>query len=387
MSKFLKKFWNISQIDDDNVDLMIYDEIATKTSTNLWTGEKGTEVTPTAFRDELSAVTANNICVRINSNGGDVFAAESIATVIKDERAKGKKITCKIDGICASAAVQIAMACESIAIPSSAYMMIHDPLTFLFGYYQATDLKKLQHTLNKIKAGIVNAYVEKTGIDKQKIEQLMTNETWFTGDEAVEKGFADELLFADVDVEPKEGEGESDDDEFIVNGVTYKFAAFTNVPEELKNKAFNVKNILKNNSISNKKGVKEMEFKNATELALAFPDFVNELQETARNEGAKAERARLQAIDELGNTVDGEFLNAAKYETFDTAEAVAYKAMKEGKFVNKTVINALAADAQGANAVTGTANGGVQTEGDKKNAEMKAELDAIDNIASTMFKR
>ena len=378
-----KKFWNISLIDENNADVLIYDEIAMKPSKDWWTGAEGTEVTPTAFRDDLTGIMANNICVRINSGGGDVFAAESIATAIKDERAKGKNITCKIDGICASAAVQIAMACDKIMIPSSAYMMIHDPLTFMFGYYQVADMKKCISTLDKIKSGIINAYVEKTGIDKEKIAKLMTAETWFTGDEAVEKGFADELLHENISTETVE----DSEDEFFVNGVSYKFAAFTNVPAELKNKAFNVvKNISKNNPI--KKGDnKEMEIKNAKDLMQAYPDFVNEIILNAKNEGAKAERERLQAIDELSETVDGEFLNTAKYETTDSAETVAYKAMKEGKFVNKTVINALADDAKNANSVPGTANDGFKNEADTKKAELDAELDMIDKVADDLFKK
>lgn len=380
MADNFKKFWNISVIDALNAEVLIYDEIAMKKSVDWWTDREGTEVTPTAFRDELTAINAPNICIRINSGGGDVFAAENIATVIKDERAKGKKITCKIDGICASAAVQIAMACESIAIPSSAYMMIHDPLTLLIGYYQVADLNKIVTTLDKIKSGIVNAYADKTGIDKKEIAELMTAETWFTGDEAVEKGFADEVLFEEIETETIE----DNNDEFFVNGVGYKFAAFTNVPDEIKNKAFNVKNISKNNQKPEVKGDNEMEFKNAAELMAAFPDFVNEITENAKEEATKAERERMQAIDELAGKVDGEMLNKAKYETFENAETVAYNAMKDGKFVNTTVLNALAEDAEGANGVTGTANDGFIEENEAEK-EMKAEFDAIDKIASKKF--
>lgn len=378
MEKKFKKFWNIALIDDMNAEVTIYDEIAMKTSVDFWTGKEGTEVTPTAFRDDLINIIANNICVRINSCGGDVFAAESIANAIKDEREKGKKITCKIDGICASAAVQIAMACEKVSIPSSAYMMIHDPLSFLYGYYQVADLKKCINTLDKIKSGIVNAYATKTGIDKKEIEKLMTAETWFTGDEAVEKGFADELLFDEVEKEIDE------DDEMIVNGVKFNFAAFTNVPENIK-KAFNVQNISKNNTTTKKKGEKEeMEIKNVAELKAAFPEFANEIMETAKAEGVKAERERMQAIDELAGKVDGELLNKAKYETFDNAANVALNAMKEGKFVNTTVLGAISDDAQDVNKVAGSANAGVQDNG---NEELNAEFAAIDKAAEKRFKK
>lgn len=380
MEDNFKKFWNISVIDALNAEVLIYDEIAMKKSFDWWTDREGTEITPTAFRDELTAINAPNICIRINSGGGDVFAAENIATVIKDERAKGKKITCKIDGICASAAVQIAMACESIAIPSSAYMMIHDPLTLLIGYYQAADLTKCINTLDKIKSGIINAYADKTGIDKKEIAKLMTAETWFTGDEAVEKGFADEVLFEEIETETIE----NNNDEFFINGVGYKFAAFTNIPDELKNKAFNVKNISKNNQNPKVKGDNEMEFKNAAELMAAFPDFINEITNNAKDEATKAERERMQAIDELAGKVDGEMLNKAKYETFENAETVAYNAMKEGKFVNTTVLNALADDADSANGVSGSANDGFVEENETEK-EMKAEFDAIDKIALKKF--
>ena len=175
---------------------------------------------------------------------------------------------------------------------------------------------------------------------------------------------------------------EDSDDEFFVNGVSYKFAAFANVPEALKNKAFNVKNI-STNKTEKKEGAEEMEFKNAAELKAAFPAFVDELTESAKNEGAQAERARLQAIDELSGTVDSEMLNAAKYETFENAETVAYKAMKEGKFVNSTVINALADDAVGANAVTGTVNDGTVV--DDAEAEKKEAFSIIDKVAGNRF--
>ena len=378
MANKIHKFWNISQIDDFNAEVLIYDDIASKQSVDWW-GEHGTEVTPTAFREELQKVTATNISVRINSGGGDVFAAESIATIIKEEREKGKTVTCKIDGICASAAVQIAMACESIAIPKSAYMMIHDPLTFLFGYYQAENLEKTINTLNKIKSGIVNAYIEKTGIEREEIENLMTAETWFTGDEAVEKGFADEILFG----EEEEEEVTDSIGNLFKNGLTNRFAAFINVPEALKNTALNVINI---SNTEKTKGAKGMEIKNSADLMAMFPEFVNELTENARTEAVREERERIQAIDELSGTVDAQMLNDAKYVNFSNAADVALDAMKNGKFVNTTVLNNIATDAKAVNDISGGANGGVTPENTKEN-ELKAECDVIDKIAAETFKK
>ena len=101
----LYKFWNFNTLDDnsDTTELMLYSDIADKQEFDWWTGEKSSAVTPKAFREEMNAIESNNICVRINSNGGSVFAASAIATMLREAQENGKTVTCKIDGICASA--------------------------------------------------------------------------------------------------------------------------------------------------------------------------------------------------------------------------------------------------------------------------------------------
>lgn len=49
------------------------------------------------------------------------------------------------------------------------------------------------NALETVDASIVEVYKDKTGLDENEIEQLMTAETWFTSKDAVEKGFADKL--------------------------------------------------------------------------------------------------------------------------------------------------------------------------------------------------
>ena len=72
-------------------------------------------MTPAWFNQELAALgDVAEIIVRINSGGGDVFAANAIYTRLRDMDAN---ITVKIDGWAASAAPIIAMACDTIKIP------------------------------------------------------------------------------------------------------------------------------------------------------------------------------------------------------------------------------------------------------------------------------
>ena len=74
-----KHFWNFQPASGDNPpELILYGDIASET----WWGD---EVTPRQFTEELDALGAvPEIVVRINSGGGDVFAANAIYTRLKD---------------------------------------------------------------------------------------------------------------------------------------------------------------------------------------------------------------------------------------------------------------------------------------------------------------
>ena len=100
------KFWNfVPAVPQENkpAELILYGEIAAES----WWGD---EVTPRQFGEELAALgDVAEIVVRINSPGGDVFAAGAIYTRLKDNAAT---ITVKIDGWAASAATIIAARSE-----------------------------------------------------------------------------------------------------------------------------------------------------------------------------------------------------------------------------------------------------------------------------------
>ena len=127
-----KHFWNFQPASGENPpELILYGDIASET----WWGD---EVTPRQFTEELDALGAvPEIVVRINSGGGDVFAANAIYTRLKDNAAK---ITVKIDGWAASAATIIAMAGDSIEIPGNGVFMVHDPALGLLGYIPCEEL-------------------------------------------------------------------------------------------------------------------------------------------------------------------------------------------------------------------------------------------------------
>ena len=190
----MKKFWNFIRNDAGERVLRLEGPIDQE---SFW----GEEVTPRMFRDELEAE-EGDVTVWINSPGGNVFAAAEIYTMLCDHKGK---ITVKIDAIAASAASVIAMAGDRVLMSPVAMLMIHSPMTIAMG--NAKDMEKAISTLNEVQESIINAYQKKTGLSRNKIRQLMENETWMNARKAVELGFADEILFADGKAETDETEG------------------------------------------------------------------------------------------------------------------------------------------------------------------------------------
>lgn len=133
-----------------------------------------------------------SVIVNVASGGGDVFAASEIYSMLKGYSGD---VTVNIQGLAASAASVIAMAGDHVNISPTAHIMIHKASTYLTG--NADDLSKESNTLDKIDQSIANAYVAKTGMAQNDLIKLMSDETWLTAQEAVDKGFADEIMFSD----------------------------------------------------------------------------------------------------------------------------------------------------------------------------------------------
>ena len=150
----------------------------------------GNGVTAKKFREQLQALgELDEITIRVNSPGGEVFDGFAIYNELRANKAR--KIV-HIDGLAASIASVIAMAGDEIVMGLGAMMMIHDPWTIALG--NSTQMRQQADVLDKVKVGLVDAYAGFNGAkDRSEIESLMTAETWFTAEEAVEAGFATRL--------------------------------------------------------------------------------------------------------------------------------------------------------------------------------------------------
>lgn len=456
---------------EEEAELLLYGEIASEQP--WWEG--GDLVTPRQFYEDLKALgTKSNITVRINSAGGDVFAAQAIYTQLKTNTAK---ITVIVDGLAASAASIVAMAGDIVKMPANAMMMIHNPTLGLMGYYTADEMEMLAERLEAVKESIINAYIAKTGLDRKTLSKMMDEETWMTGRDAVERGFADEVLFQDVQMamnggllvvnsishdlskfksrppvpvikngvvpndvsrkkapedEPWEAPTLSDftdkswddltdaekrriaghyawaaamppekfgdlklphhrpsDGAVVWRGVAAAMAALlgsrggVDIPREDRRKVYNHladhydqfdrEPPAFEDSLRGQKRKEEdkLQIRTVEELKQSFPDLVAQLEAAAREEGAKAERDRIRAIDEIGRVLPADLVNKAKYEQPMSAEQLALEALKADAARGREYLNDLKNDFTESNA--GKVAGQPQKEGQINVAQLIAE--------------
>lgn len=131
-----------------------------------------------------------DIVIEANSNGGFVTAGSEIYTALRNYKGK---VTVEVTGMVASAASFAIMGADKVIMSPTAQMMIHKAL-FNEVSGNSDDLQKAISALNSSDEAIVSAYVAKTGLSEDELMELMRNETYMSAREAVNKGFADEIM-------------------------------------------------------------------------------------------------------------------------------------------------------------------------------------------------
>lgn len=168
----------VSNGDDGSLTLQIYDAI------DDWYGVSAEMVTRA-----LAGFDGDTIHVRLNSPGGDVFEARAIMVALVEHSAD---VIVHIDGLAASAAGFLTLAGKEVKIADGAFLMIHNASSIVAG--TAKDMRARAELLDKVEATIVKSFEQRSKATTEQLNSWMNEESWFSAEEALEYGFADEIV-------------------------------------------------------------------------------------------------------------------------------------------------------------------------------------------------
>lgn len=347
-----KGVYAMSMTDGQNAEITMYGQIVERQPTNWWTGEPipGNYIIQGEFLADLDSISkAKSVTIRMNSLGGDAGVSILIHNRLRELAAKGTALTCIVDGVAMSGGSLIMAACDTVKVNPSSLIMIHQCWSSLFGAYNATELREEAAACEAWDKAQTSIYKRKCRLDEAEITHMMAVTTYMTGQEAVDKGFADALM---EDAEPLNIAASADGSSLFVRGKEFHLCPGMFAPDNIPTARSEAKAPANNTppAVAGEGGNK-MEDNNVQTPAAQEPAPVPAVDKAAE------ERKRLQEIDAIAALYDPELVQAAKYgENPCTAQELAYqaavaaatKAAGEGK----AFMAAMAADTQAAAAVS-----------------------------------
>jgi len=328
------KFWNFvnNQQNENEIELRITGDIISDGDAWFYEWFGIPAASPNAFRNELAKHKGKNIIIWVDSNGGDVYAGAGMYNALMEHTKSGGKITAKIENAMSAATIPV-MAADEIWISPVGMFMIHNPVTYLSGGWgEEKDFRHAADVLSEVKETIMNAYQTKTGKTRNKISELMDNETYMSAKTAVKLGFADKIMYSD----------NQNQNEPIENNLMLSRLAIFNSMDITKQKFIEfAKNNLRSaqqtaapkpqsDANNNPKGEgDEPMFKDVVELRNAYPELVKQIEDAAREDGKKQERSRIQDIEKISKNISPELVNKAKFEEPMDAKELAFQAMQK----------------------------------------------------------
>lgn len=317
-------------------EITMYGQIVRKRPVDWWSGKpiEGKFIILNEFLDDLKTLSsAKELIIHLDSLGGDAYASLTIHNKLREMAARK---TIKVDGVAMSGGAMIMCAAsgpkDKVQINPGGLVMIHKCITPLMGYYNADELDDIGASSKAMDRSQAVIYKGKTGLDEQELLDMMAHTTTLTGAEAIEKGFADELIEGAV---PVELAASADRRTLYVNGQAWPgfgmplpdripVAPDAEAPDDIDAQA--PENI----------GGQVM---NIEELKAQHPELVEQILAEAKitadaeadkraKEAVATERARIQEIDEISALYDDETLMHAKYVEPRTAQEMTFQAAK-----------------------------------------------------------
>ncbi len=405
--------YSMKMEDGENAEITMYGEVVETHPTHWWTGEplKGDFIAQDEFLQDLKSLEkAKSITIRMNSVGGDSLVGMVIHNRLRELSANGTYLICIVDGAAMSAASMIMSACDEVRINPASLVMIHRCWGFMWGGYNADELRKSAEMFDAYDRAAVTTYQRKTKMDQADLIRMMSETTWLTGSEAVEKGFADKLI---EDAEPLNIAASADGRSLFVRGrqmhLTPGMFAPDNIPTVTPEASATVE--------TNKKPAQTGEGGNSMtleEFRVQNPEAAAQLEAEARaaveasgaqtpppstaatnptpvpeasgaDDPVAAERRRIEEIDALAGLYDADTINAAKYGptacsaqemTFRAAQAAAGRGQK---FLSDLKDDTKASGIENVGAADGSGGTGEEDTPQAMAAQAKADAKAFND--------
>lgn len=328
------KAYNMAILDDDSAEINMYGDVYMETPRDWWTGERkeGQYIAADEFLEDLEEIKEkSNITVHINSGGGDLYAGLAIYNRLK--ALKGHVTTIN-DGLAASAASLIFQAGNTRKMNAGSNLMAHGVGGFLFGFYMIEDLEELVTQFKAHNKAIVNVYAEAMGVSYNEAKSLIKSETWLTGQEAIDRGLADELI----------EEEEEDTEENLFNSLIRKLSGSN--PGALNCYAMPAAAPQVVNKLPEKE--EEIMANTVEELRAQYPDLVAQIEDAAKEKARVEERDRIKGLEEISGAVaDKALMEEAKFgESPMTVEELSVMAMKQQSKLQASILKSLEEDAK-----------------------------------------
>ena len=377
-----REFYTLASSDGISAELTLYGDIVEERPIDWWTGEpiEGNFIVQSEFLSDLDAVkNCQSLTIRINSAGGDAAVSVLIHNRLREMAMKGMKLSCVVDGVAMSGGSLIMCACEDVQVYPSSIIMIHKCWAFLYGGYNADELREAAVRQDAIDKAQVGIYARKTGMSETQLLHMMGNTTYMTGRDAVDKGFADGLLDGDVAIAAS-----ADGRSLFVHGreMHLKNGLFApdfvrtaeapheeedgiggEDPEDIEHQAGDPDEPETDPAeIPGNPGSERRETMTLEEFREQFPEEAKRIDEAqaaavaaAENNARAAERERLRGIDAIAASVgDPAMVEEARFgETACDARELAFRAMQKSAAQGANTFRAMQNDvkASGAAAV------------------------------------
>lgn len=344
-------------------EITMYGTIVRQQPKSWWTGKpiEGSFIVLNDFLEDLKKLEGvEHLTIRLDSLGGDAYASITIVNRLRELKCKK---TIQVDGVAMSGGAMIlCSACnpgDKVRINPGSLVMIHKCISALWGYYNADDLREQADSQDAMDKAQVAIFKAKCGIGDEELMVMMSRETTLTGVEAVDKGFADELIEGAKDVELA---ASADRSVLFVNGIP-NYLNGMSIPDNIPvSPAAQAADDIQPPQKDDNEGGNQTMANNLEELRTENPELADSILAEARAavaaegndasaEAVKSERQRMQEIDEISALYSPETVQAAKYgDKACTAQEMAFRAAKEAAKAGDDFLGNLKKDTQASGA-------------------------------------